>query len=80
MNKWISVEDKKPNPGDNVLFVDKKTNQVISGYFENEDSDIAFLADYNTYDDTLSDDECYSFHYFSVDEVVCWMPKPEPPE
>lgn len=70
MDKWIKIEDRKPEYGDPVIIVIKKTVQNVT-YMR------------NGYDDV--DDWFEPYHYDDkesaawISDVTHWMPLPDAP-
>lgn len=70
MSEWISVKDRLPKIGVEVLIFDADSS--------NDFHDVWSLARDEEYDDIGWNDKNGDWYY--LDDVTHWMPLPEPPQ
>ena len=68
--EWISVEDRLPERGQDVLIYFETGNNMAVGFITGQDKSLSFWA---TYTDDGWYTDCDSIPQF-------WMPIPEPPK
>lgn len=94
--EWISVNDKLPEKGQNVLGFDGKCRHIASYIpkhyleFECDEDDAVGMSDYVKEKDMAywkegwySDEEQFGGYYdsfFVIRKITHWMPLPEPPK
>jgi hypothetical protein len=67
MSKWISVKDRLPNDGDEVLIHNGNYHWI--GCFELENNGFMCGEDHQGYE-----------RFYSIEEATHWQPLPEPPK
>lgn len=72
-NGWISVKEKYPDDGQEVIFYVKNRGTTFSGYFKKNEN-ILNIPRKNVFRDNLSD------WWFEDEEITLWFPLPELPK
>lgn len=77
--KWISVKERLPEAGHDVLVVTNKGEQVVATWHEDQQSFCPSLTFVSGYDCGIDDIPIVANHSYE-ESATHWMPLPEPPK
>ncbi len=69
---WIDCNIRLPENNQNVLFIQKKSNEILSGYFQKDKNHFEW-KEYCTCGGIECEDQFYR------EEIIFWMPSPKLP-